>query len=226
MRADHRTTALPSLFDDPEALRAPRRTELAAGAVVLHAFALGDAAALVEAVAGIAAAAPFRRMTTPGGHVMSVAMTNCGAAGWVTDERGYRYTGVDPDSGRDWPTMPPLFVALAERAATEAGFPDFHPDACLVNRYEPGAKMGLHQDRNERAFTEPIVSVSLGLPARFLFGGLSRSDPVQRVTLEHGDVVVWGGPVRLAFRGVDTLKAGVHERVGRCRLNLTFRRAG
>jgi alkylated DNA repair protein (DNA oxidative demethylase) len=154
---------------------------------------------------------------------MSVAMTNCGEAGWVTDRTGYRYDPRDPESGRPWPAMPDLFADLAIRAASEAGYPDFRPESCLVNRYEPGARMSLHQDRNERDFGQPIVSVSLGLPAVFLFGGLKRAARPLRVPLEHGDVVVWGGPARLRFHGVAPLSQGAHKLLGRQRINLTLR---
>lgn len=171
-------------------------------------------------------AAPLRHMVTPGGLRMSVAMSNCGALGWVSDRRGYRYDPVDPDSGRAWPAMPPSFSSLAGAAAERAGFPGFVADACLVNRYEPRARLSLHQDRDERDFSQPIVSVSLGLPAVFLFGGSRRDDPPARVPLAHGDVVVWGGPSRLRYHGVLALKAGCHALTGACRLNLTFRRAG
>jgi alkylated DNA repair protein (DNA oxidative demethylase) len=152
-------------------------------------------------------------------------MTNCGAAGWVTDRRGYRYDPIDPVSGQPWPAMPPVFLQLASEAAAAAGFGDFSPDACLINRYEPGTRLSLHQDRNERDFNAPIVSVSLGLPAVFLFGGLQRSDRPRRVLLQHGDVAVWGGPARLNFHGVMPLKEGHHPMLGRCRVNLTLRKA-
>jgi alkylated DNA repair protein (DNA oxidative demethylase) len=175
------------------------------------------------AVEEVAAAAPFRRMATPGGRRMSVAMTNCGSRGWVTDARGYRYQPDDPDNGHPWPPMPASFVHFAARAATAAGYPDFTPDACLVNRYEPGARMTLHQDVNEQDFAQPIVSVSLGLPATFLFGGPERGDKTQRVPLQHGDVVVWGGPSRRWFHGVLPVRDGVHPLFGRCRVNLTLR---
>jgi len=164
-------------------------------------------------------------MITPGGYPMSAAMTNCGSAGWVTDRSGYRYERKDPQSGRPWPPMPPLFLDLAAAAAARAGYAGFIPDSCLINRYAPGAKLSLHQDRDERAYDQPIVSVSLGLPATFLFGGLRRSDPPRRVPLRHGDVVVWGGPSRLFHHGVLPLKDGEHPRLGRQRLNLTFRKA-
>lgn len=198
---------------------------MAEGAVLLRGFARRDEAGLLAALREIEAVAPFRRMFTPGGHQMSVAMTNCGEAGWVTDRRGYRYDGADPESGKAWPTMPAAFCELAESAAREAGFAGFAPDACLINRYEPGAKMSLHQDRDEKDFSAPIVSVSLGLPAIFLFGGMKRSDKPQRYRLEHGDVVVWGGPSRLFFHGVGPLADGDHALLGRQRINLTFRRA-
>ncbi len=198
---------------------------LAEGAVLLHGFARAEAAALVAAAMEVAASAPFRRMVTPGGYEMSVEMTNCGAAGWVTDRRGYRYDPIDPATGRPWPGMPPLFLDLADRAAAAGGFPGFAPDACLVNRYEPGAKLSLHQDRDERDYAHPIVSVSLGLPATFLFGGARRNDPARRYRLESGDVVVWGGPARLTFHGIDKLAGGEHPLTGPCRINLTFRKA-
>ena len=203
----------------------PPRQELAAGAVVLRGFARPVAGALLADIEQVAVAAPFRHMTTPGGHQMSVAMTNCGPLGWITDARGYRYERIDPASGRAWPAMPASIAQLAVGAAAAAGYPAFVPDACLVNRYEPGARMTLHQDKDERDRTQPIVSVSLGLPMVFLFGGGKRADPAQRVQLEHGDVVVWGGPSRLCFHGVLPLREGVHEATGRCRINLTLRRA-
>jgi alkylated DNA repair protein (DNA oxidative demethylase) len=203
----------------------PAREAIAQGAVLLRGFAKPVEDELIAALGAIAAQAPFRHMLTPGGHQMSVAMTNCGSNGWVTDRRGYRYDSVDPESGKPWPPMPPSFRALAERAAAEAGFDGFAPDACLVNRYQPGARMSLHQDRDEGDFGAPIVSVSLGLPAVFLFGGLQRSDKTQRYRLEHGDIAVWGGPARLVFHGVAPLADGEHPRIGRQRINLTFRRA-
>jgi DNA oxidative demethylase len=202
------------------------REELAPGAWLLRGCALPFAGDLLAAVAAVAAVAPFRHMATPGGHRMSVAMTNCGALGWITDARGHRYTAHDPLTGAPWPALPEVFAALAACASEAAGYAGFAPDACLVNRYEPGARMALHQDRNERDLTAPIVSVSLGLPATFRFGGLARSDPAQRVPLAHGDVVVWGGPARLCYHGVLPLRDGVHPRLGRCRINLTLRTAG
>jgi len=180
---------------------------------------------LIAAIGAIDAASPFRRMVTPGGWEMSVAMTNCGTAGWVTDRSGYRYDAIDPVTGRPWPTLPRTFLSLAVEAADAAGFRGFCPDACLVNRYVPGARLSLHQDRNERDFDQPIVSVSLGLPVIFLWGGMARAEAVRRIPLIHGDVVVWGGPDRLRFHGVNALAAGEHELTGACRFNLTFRRA-
>ncbi len=173
----------------------------------------------------IIAAAPLRHMVTPGGFTMSVAMTNCGRAGWITDRKGYRYSAQDPLTSQPWPDMPDAFALLATTAAAQAGFPNFHPDACLINRYEPGARMTLHQDKNEIDFTAPIVSVSLGLPAVFLFGGPNRTDKARRIPLHSGDVVVWGGPSRLFFHGINPLKDGEHPLTGRCRYNLTFRLA-
>lgn len=204
----------------------PSREAMAEGAVLLRRFARPAEAGLLAALREIENKAPFRRMFTPGGHQMSVAMTNCGDVGWVTDRRGYRYDGIDPESGQAWPAMPLAFRELAQSAAREAGFAGFMPDACLINRYEPGARMSLHQDRDEQDFSAPIVSVSLGLPAIFLFGGPKRSDRPQRHRLEHGDVVVWGGPSRLFFHGVAPLADGEHAALGRKRINLTFRKAG
>jgi alkylated DNA repair protein (DNA oxidative demethylase) len=203
----------------------PREEPLANGAVLLRGFALPFHQELASRVDAIAALAPFRHMETPGGFRMSVAMTNCGVAGWVTDRRGYRYNPRDPISGDPWPPMPVVFRALAASAADRAGFADFTPDSCLINRYEPGARMSLHQDRNERDMAQPIVSLSLGLPAVFLFGGLSRGERPRRVPLRHGDVAVWGGPARLAFHGVAALPDGDHGKLGRLRYNLTFRKA-
>ena len=195
------------------------------GAAVLRGRARALAPTLLAAIGEIAARAPFRRMTTPGGFEMSVAMTNCGTAGWITDRRGYRYAPTDPLSGQPWPAMPPLFAQLAGEAAAEAGYPGFVPDACLVNRYEPGTRLSLHQDKDEADHRHPIVSVSLGLPARFQFGGARRSDPVRRIALSHGDIVVWGGPSRLFHHGVLALKDGDHPLTGHHRFNLTLRRA-
>jgi alkylated DNA repair protein (DNA oxidative demethylase) len=202
----------------------PSHEQIGDGAVLLRGFAGGEAPALLAAVATVTAAAPFRRMTTPRGPML-VAMTNAGRAGWVTDHGGYRYDGVDPETGRPWPEMPDIFRDLAQRAAAAGGFAGFEPDACLINRYEPGAQMGLHQDRDERDFGQPIVSVSLGLPGRFLFGGLRRGDKPPRILLQSGDVVVWGGRARLIFHGVAPLADGEHPLTGRARINLTFRKA-
>jgi alkylated DNA repair protein (DNA oxidative demethylase) len=212
---------IPDLFED-----LPREVPLAAGAVLLGAFARPFEGALMEALAAVAEQAPFRHMLTPGGRRMSVAMTNCGALGWVSDRAGYRYAALDPQSERPWPVMPDAFLEVAARAAERAGFAGFMPDACLVNRYEPGARLTLHQDRDERDFTAPIVSVSLGLPAVFLFGGERRVDRPLRLALAHGDVVVWGGPSRLRFHGVLPVEEGRHPRTGRYRVNLTLRKAG
>ncbi len=164
-------------------------------------------------------------MVTPGGREMSVAMTNCGRVGWVTGRAGYRYDAIDPATGRPWPAMPPTFEDLAGEAARSAGFGHFRPDACLVNRYAPGARLSLHQDRDEQDFGQPIVSVSLGLPAIFLWGGWARADRARRVGLSHGDVVVWGGPDRLRFHGLNAMPEGEHPLTGAFRFNLTFRRA-
>lgn len=201
------------------------REKLADGAVLLRGFALANEAEILNAMQDVENDASFRNMTTPGGFRMSVAMTNCGSFGWVTDRKGYRYSAVDPQTEKPWPSMPGAFRDLAESAADEAGYADFVPDACLINRYEPGAKMSLHQDKDEKDFKNPIVSVSLGLPATFQFGGLQRSDPVRKFVLHHGDVVVWGGPSRLFYHGILPLKDGKHPQLGRNRYNLTFRKA-
>jgi len=202
----------------------PSREEIADGAVLLRAFVRPIESELIAAVRAIVAQSPFRRMTTPGGHLMSVAMTNCGARGWITDHTGYRYDPIDPRTGAPWPAMPPVLRDLALRAAEQGGFTGFAPDACLVNRYTPGTRLSLHQDKDELDYSAPIVSVSLGLPATFLFGGLARSDKPRRFRLVHGDVVVWGGASRLAYHGVAPLADGEHALLGRQRINLTFRR--
>lgn len=208
------------LFDETGAVRA---SEL--GLSFLPGFALPCAEELLSEIHRIEAAAPFRHMLTPGGQRMSVAMTNSGEVGWVTDRKGYRYDRVDPETLRPWPPLPQVFVRLAALAAAEAAFEGFKPDVCLINRYEPGARMSLHQDRDERDFSAPIVSVSLGLGATFLFGGLKRSDRPHRLPLVHGDVLVWGGANRLAYHGVAPLADGEHPSVGRLRFNLTMRKA-
>jgi DNA oxidative demethylase len=203
----------------------PSQELMAEGAVLLRGFARSFEGDLIAALRDIVARSPFRHMHTPGGHQMSVAMTNCGGFGWVTDRTGYRYDRSDPETGTPWPPMPSSFRTLAAQAAAEAGFDGFSPEVCLINRYAPGARMSLHQDRDELDFEAPIVSVSLGLPAIFLFGGLKRSDKTRRFRLEHGDVVVWGGPSRLVFHGIAPLADGEHPAMGRQRINLTFRKA-
>jgi DNA oxidative demethylase len=212
------------LFDSVPDTR-PARENMADGAVLLRGHARPLENELIAALRDIVAQAPFRRMITPGGHQMSVAMTNCGDVGWVTDRSGYRYDRIDPETGRQWPAMPPPFVRLAGEAAAASGFANFAADACLINRYAPGARMSLHQDRDEQDFSQPIVSVSLGLPAVFLFGGARRNDRPRRFRLESGDVVVWGGPSRLAYHGIEPLADGDDPLTGRCRINLTFRKA-
>lgn len=198
---------------------------LAPGAVMLRGFAGRAAPALATELERVVAQARFRHMVTPAGLAMSVAMTNCGTYGWITDRSGYRYDRIDPESMRPWPAMPESFFRLGCEAATAAGFDGFAPDACLINRYQPGAKLSLHQDKDERDFGQPIVSVSLGVPATFLFGGKRRSDRTLRVPVRHGDVVVWGGPARLNYHGVLPLKAAYHKFAGAHRINLTLRKA-
>ena len=211
------------LFDDlpPQADATPM--SIAPGALLLHGFARDEAVALLQAVEAVLQQAPLRHLQTPGGYTMSVAMSNCGSLGWVSSASGYRYTTCDPVSDRPWPAMPACLLDLAQRAAAQAGYPQFAPDACLINQYVPGAKLSLHQDKDELDFRAPIVSVSLGLPAVFLFGTSSRKDRPQRHRLVHGDVVVWGGPSRLAYHGVNALADGTHALLGPRRLNLTFR---
>lgn len=204
----------------------PYAERIGDGTVWLHGFACAYANALMTAIADIGRQAPFRQMTTPGGFLMSAAMTNCGRLGWVTDRTGYRYSEVDPETGQPWPAMPEGLMELATSAAREAGYTGFVPDACLINRYLPGSRMSLHQDKNEEDYSAPIVSVSLGLPMIFQFGGMTRKDKPSRLPLNHGDVVVWGGVDRLRYHGVSPLKPGHHELVGECRINLTFRKAG
>lgn len=212
-------TFLTDLFEEERSAK-----PLQPGAMLLGGFALADSDALLADLHRIADGTPFRKMVTPGGWPMSDAMTNCGELGWVTDRTGYRYDPLDPDSGGAWPAMPVSFRRIAERAAEVAGYSGFDPDSCLMNRNEPGSRLSLDQFRNERDFAAPIVSVSLGLPATFLWGGAHRGDRPMRVRLFHGDVVVWGGPARLTFHGVDTLRNGDGQ-AGKARYNLTFRAA-
>lgn len=207
------------LFADPLIAR----EALAPGAWVLRGFALDHASALLDAVGRIASESPFRHLVTPGGKAMSVAMTNCGEVGWFSDRRGYRYTDTDPATGRPWPALPPLFAKLARAAAGEAGFAGYAPDVCLINRYEVGTRLTLHRDYDERDRRAPIVSVSLGLPATFLWGGLARNAPQRRVPVTHGDVVVWGGASRMVYHGVLPIRGGEHPLTGARRFNLTFR---
>ncbi|HEX5420513.1 MAG TPA: DNA oxidative demethylase AlkB [Gammaproteobacteria bacterium] len=213
------------LFDDTQRGAADHQA-LGSGAAVLRGFAMPRSAELAAALREVERQAPFRHMVTPGGFRMSAAMTNCGPLGWTSDSSGYRYTARDPESGEPWPPLPSTILALAKEAAARAGFEGFEPDACLVNRYEPGARLSLHQDKDESDFGAPIVSVSLGLPATFLFGGLRRNDEKQKVPLFHGDVVVWGGPARLRYHGVLAIKEGHHPFAGARRINLTLRKAG
>jgi alkylated DNA repair protein (DNA oxidative demethylase) len=214
-----------TLFDSIREPGLPRDL-LGAGTAILNGFALGRETELAFVMQAISKLAPFRHLITPGGFRMSVALTNCGTYGWVTDRTGYRYDSIDPETGQHWPGMPGNFLELARDAASAAGFPSFNPDACLINRYEPGSRLTVHQDKNEQDFTQPIVSVSLGLPATFLFGGMERSDKTVRVPVHHGDVIVWGGPARLRYHGINPLKEGVHPTFGGYRYNLTFRAAG
>jgi alkylated DNA repair protein (DNA oxidative demethylase) len=213
-----------TLFDSTFRSKLPSDL-LGPGTAILSGFALDYETEMAPLIQAISKLAPFRHMITPGGFRMSVALTNCGKYGWVSDRKGYRYDTIDPETGQHWPGMPEHFRNLARFAAAAAGFPSFNPDACLINRYEPGSRLTLHQDKNERDFTQPIVSVSLGLPATFLFGGMERSDKTVRIPVDHGDVLVWGGPARLRYHGINPLKEGVHPAFGGFRYNLTFRAA-
>jgi len=212
------------LFENEATL--PRSEQIGPQSYVLRAYARPYVSEILPALDALVQAAAFRHLVTPGGFEMSVALTNCGTLGWTSDRQGYRYTGHDPQTGRAWPAMPQVLLRLAQNAAAEAGFDDFIPDACLVNRYVPGARLSLHQDKDERNFKAPIVSVSLGLSATFLFGGLERADKSLRIPLAHGDVVVWGGVDRLRYHGILPLKTGHHPLLGEQRINFTFRRAG
>jgi len=215
---------MPDLPTDAGVAEEHREEAIAPGAVLLRGFALPFVDNVLAVLSDIPAQAPFRHMTTPWGAAMSVAMTNCGEAGWLTDHAGYRYDRIDPETGQPWPAMPECFRELASRAADRAGYPGFVPDACLITRYAPGTRLTLHQDRDERDYAHPIVSVSLGLPATFQFGGPKRRDAVRSFVVRHGDVVVWGGVSRLAYHGVAELKLGEHPLLGNHRINLTFRR--
>jgi len=211
------------LFADHEPEQRPRAEQIGEQSWVLHGFALPLIEQILPALDAILAAAPLRHMVTPGGFSMSVGTSSCGEWGWITDRSGYRYSGVDPLNGLPWPQMPNSFAALAHSAAERAGFSGFNADSCLINRYVPGAKMSLHQDKDEKNYAAPIVSLSLGLPAIFLFGGFARSDKTRRIPLLHGDMVVWGGVDRLRYHGVLPIKQGQHPRLGQQRINLTFR---
>jgi alkylated DNA repair protein (DNA oxidative demethylase) len=212
----------PTLWEEPSE---PSKESLAEGITLLRGFCRDNDEQIYEAIRQVASASPFRQMIVPSGHTMSVAMTNCGELGWTTDRSGYRYTDADPVTGAAWPAMPEILLSLAGRAAAEGGFSDFRPNGCLINRYAVGARLSLHQDRNEQDYSQPIVSVSLGLPATFLIGTLRRANTPRRIRLEHGDVVVWGGPARLIFHGVAPIRPGHHPLTGACRINLTFRHA-
>lgn len=214
------------LFADEALQQPPGREQIGEQSYVLRGYALPWLERLLPELRRVLAQSPFRQMVTPGGFTMSAALSSCGDLGWTTDSTGYRYSPIDPNNQQPWPALPAALRELAVMAAADADFDDFEPDACLINRYVPGAKMSLHQDKNERRYAAPVVSVSLGLPAIFLFGGHERSDKTQKVSLFHGDVVVWGGVDRLRFHGVMPIKPGTHPVMGPQRINLTFRTAG
>ncbi|MCB9879012.1 MAG: DNA oxidative demethylase AlkB [Planctomycetes bacterium] len=196
------------------------------GAFLLRGRALPVVDELLVGVQDVVEASPLRHMITPGGAPMAAAQSNCGALGWVADRRGYRYEACDPETGRPWPAMPQVFASLARDAAGECGYDGFDPDCCLLNRYEVGCGMGQHVDADEQDFAWPIVSVSLGLPMTFRFGGVERGGKTLPVVLQHGDVLVFGGAARRRYHGTSPLKRGVHPVLGACRVNLTLRRAG
>lgn len=212
-------------MNSPSLFQSSTEIQIASGAVLLKNFIGDEDVNLLVAVNEVMAISPPRKMVTPYGHLMSVAMSNAGQVGWLSDRKGYSYRATDPITGTFWPEMPSIMQAIATRAAAQAGYAQFVPDACLINVYSAGAKMALHQDRDEQDFTQPIVSMSLGLPATFLFGGLQRSDKPKKIMLEHGDVIVWGGESRLNFHGVAPLPSGDHPLLGQTRINLTFRKA-
>ena len=212
------------LFDQAELQ--PTRQEILKDVVLLRAFVLSAEEEILADLANVREATPLRKMVTAGGKPMSVMTASCGGLGWVSDHQGYRYAATDPLTGQPWPAMPASFRHLAQQSAEIAGFPGFEPDSCLINRYAIGAKMGLHQDKDEQDFNQPIVSVSLGVPAVFQIGGHKRSDQALKLPLYHGDVLVWGGESRLRFHGVMPVKAGIHPVLGATRINLTFRKAG
>ena len=222
MTADEKTPVNLGLFSNPKGLDIYLET-ICPGAAVIRHLACDSAEQLIATIINVAAQAPFRNMKTANGASMSVAMTNCGQYGWLSDQTGYQYSTIDPTTGKNWPSMPPLFAGLAKTAAKQAGFDNFQPDACLINRYQIGSRMGLHQDKDERDFSAPLVSVSLGIPATFLFGGLKRKDKTTKFQLHNGDVVVWGGPARLKYHGVTAVKNNFHELTAQLRYNLTFR---
>ncbi|MGE8149904.1 DNA oxidative demethylase AlkB [Pseudomonas vancouverensis] len=226
MRHDPMNPITFDLFADAEPEQLPKRERIGEQSCVLRGFALPWMERLLPALKSVLVAAPFRQMVTPGGFTMSVALSSCGTLGWTTDRSSYRYTRLDPQTGQPWPAMPEVFLHMAQAAAKEGGFDDFVPDSCLINRYIPGTKMSLHQDKDEKSYGAPIVSVSLGLPAMFLFGGFERSDKSLRIPLFHGDIVVWGGVDRLRYHGVLPVKDGEHPRLGEQRINFTFRTAG
>lgn len=226
MRSKPSSGPTADLFAEGALQQPPGREQIGEQSYVLRGYALPWIERLLPELRRVLAQSPFRQMVTPGGFTMSAALSSCGALGWTTDRTGYRYTALDPNTQAPWPELPTTLRQLAMLAAADAGFDDFAPDACLINRYVPGAKMSLHQDKNERDYAAPVVSVSLGLPAVFLFGGHERGDKTQKVSLFHGDVVVWGGVDRLRFHGVMPIKEGVHPIMGPQRINLTFRTAG
>lgn len=212
------------LFDDLPLPIEDLHTTIGPGAVLMRGLGRADDVPLLQALESIIAQAPLRHPQTPGGYTMSIQSTRCGSVGWLSEPGGYRYATINPCTGQPWPPIPPCLMDFAIDAAAQAGYPGFVPDSCLINQYLPGNKLGLHQDRDERDLRAPVVSLSLGLPAVFLFGGLQRTGKTQRYRLAHGDVVVWGGPSRLAFHGVLPLAPGDHALLGQRRLNVTFRR--
>ncbi len=199
--------------------------QISPDAVLFKAALKPVASSLLEEIRTISGANPFRQRKTPGGQLMSAAMTNCGAWGWVTDADGYRYSDIEPETGRTWLPIPAVWIQWVNLFCQRAGLGTFNPDACLINRYAPGAGMGLHQDKDEKDLAIPIVSFSLGAPVLFRWGGLNRQEPVSEFLLEHGDVLVWGGADRMRFHGVKKLRRYQHPLTGHYRYNLTFRQS-
>jgi len=198
----------------------PTHEEIFPGATLMRGLAQAQDGEFLEAMQGVLSAAPLHHATTPTGLPMGVMVSDCG----TPEAFRRRWDPANPAVRQMWPPMPRALLDFSLRCAVRAGFPLFRPDTCHVNRYQAGTKLGLHQDRHECDMSQPIVSVSFGLECVFLLGGLERTDSPKRILLEHGDVIVWGGPSRMRFHGVQPLKPGHHPLTGPYRYNLTFRK--